>query len=150
MDTVILHPTDGSPAADKALDYAIKLAVSADARLILLHVQQTHGRDIIPAGAKEFERIEKIRLTEADVLRRAADAMLAHAEQKCRSAGVLRVEPLISEGDPVGRIIETAKKHGVDTIVMGSRGLGDFAGLLLGSVSHKIAQLAPCTCIIVR
>ncbi|WP_256432948.1 universal stress protein [Martelella soudanensis] len=42
------------------------------------------------------------------------------------------------------------RERKVDTVVLGSRGLGDVAGLLLGSVSHKVTHLAPCTCIVVR
>jgi len=57
---------------------------------------------------------------------------------------------MVLEGDPAGRIVEAARKRGADLIVIGSRGLGDLQGMLLGSVSHKVAQLAPCTCIIVR
>ena len=63
--------------------------------------------------------------------------------------GVKEVETVIAAGDPT-QAIETAKARNVDTIVIGSRGLGDLQGLLLGSVSHKVAQMAPCTCIIVR
>ena len=43
-----------------------------------------------------------------------------------------------------------ARGRKVDAIVMGSRGLGDLESLLLGSVSHKVAHAAPCSCVIVR
>ena len=35
-------------------------------------------------------------------------------------------------------------------IFLGSRGLGDVGGLLMGSVSHKVMHLAPCTCVAVK
>jgi nucleotide-binding universal stress UspA family protein len=57
---------------------------------------------------------------------------------------------LVVEGDLAPQIAEVAKKRNVDMIVMGSRGLGDLQGLLLGSVSHNVASSAPCTCVIVR
>ncbi|WP_180901977.1 universal stress protein [Martelella soudanensis] len=47
-------------------------------------------------------------------------------------------------------ILDAIRERKVDTVVLGSRGLGDVAGLLLGSVSHKVTHLAPCTCIVVR
>ena len=47
-------------------------------------------------------------------------------------------------------IVAFAKDRGIDAIVMGSRGTGDMEGLLLGSVSHKVTSLAPCTCVTVK
>ncbi|NQU72224.1 MAG: universal stress protein, partial [Rhodospirillales bacterium] len=47
-------------------------------------------------------------------------------------------------------IIEYAEQHDIDMIVIGSRGLGDLKGMLLGSVSHKVAHLAECSCITVK
>jgi nucleotide-binding universal stress UspA family protein len=41
---LILHPTDGSAGAKKALDYAADLAAAQHARLLVLHVQTRHGR----------------------------------------------------------------------------------------------------------
>ena len=57
---------------------------------------------------------------------------------------------MAEEGDPARVIAEHAGLHKVDLIVMGRRGLGGLEGLLLGSVSHKVAQLAPCACLTVR
>jgi len=43
-----------------------------------------------------------------------------------------------------------ALEFAADMIVMGSRGVSDLKGLVMGSVSHKVMQLAPCTCVSVR
>lgn len=56
----------------------------------------------------------------------------------------------ILEGDPASAIIEVAKVRNNDLIVMGSRGLGRLAGLLLGSTSQKVVAHAPCPVLIVR
>ncbi|WP_026380745.1 universal stress protein [Afifella pfennigii] len=149
-NATILHPTDGSKEALKALGYAADLAKARDARLLLVHVQRVHGSERVPPDLVEFQRIEHVRMTEADVLRSTADYIIAEAAKAARDKGAEDVETLVVEGDPARRIVETAKEKGADTIVMGSRGLGDLQGLLLGSVSHKVTHLAPCTCIIVR
>jgi nucleotide-binding universal stress UspA family protein len=47
-------------------------------------------------------------------------------------------------------IISAAKEHAVDVIVMGSRGRGDLAGLVLGSTAHKVIQLADRPVLVVR
>ena len=52
-------------------------------------------------------------------------------------------------GDPATEILRYAREAEADTIVMGSRGRGRLAGLLLGSVSQKVASLAPQVTIIV-
>lgn len=54
------------------------------------------------------------------------------------------------EGDPAFAIIEVAATRKSDLIVMGSRGLGRLAGLLLGSTSQKVVAHAPCPVLIVR
>lgn len=48
------------------------------------------------------------------------------------------------------RIVDSARETHADMIVKGSRGLSDLAGLLVGSVSHKVTNMAPCTCVTVR
>jgi nucleotide-binding universal stress UspA family protein len=52
-------------------------------------------------------------------------------------------------GDPAACILEAARNSQARFIVMGRRGLGRLAGLLIGSVSQKVSQLADCTCITV-
>jgi nucleotide-binding universal stress UspA family protein len=54
------------------------------------------------------------------------------------------------EGDPAEAIIEVAKTRNSSVIVMGSRGLGRLAGLVLGSTSQKVVSHAPCPVLIVR
>ncbi len=56
----------------------------------------------------------------------------------------------IIEGDSAEAIIDVAITRGSDVIVMGSRGLGRLAGLLLGSTSQKVVAHAPCPVLIVR
>ena len=61
-------------------------------------------------------------------------------------------EPImdVREGHPASEILSCAQDHGVDMIVMGTRGLGGLQELLMGSVSHKVTQLATCPCVTVR
>jgi nucleotide-binding universal stress UspA family protein len=47
-------------------------------------------------------------------------------------------------------ILELASAEGADVIVLGSRGLSDLAGLVLGSVTHKVLHLAHCPVLVVR
>jgi nucleotide-binding universal stress UspA family protein len=75
--------------------------------------------------------------------------VLDRAVQRARSAGVSVVEGRIGWGDPAEVIIEAAQRLQADSIVMGRRGLGRLQGLLLGSVSQKVATHAQCVVILV-
>ena len=87
-------------------------------------------------------------LGEADFIR-AAGRMLRRAEDRAKRAGAPNVAAILDTGDPATRIVYQAEANAADLIVMGRRGLGDLGGLLLGSVSHKVAQLASCACLTV-
>jgi nucleotide-binding universal stress UspA family protein len=52
------------------------------------------------------------------------------------------VSSVYREEDPAGEIIKAAKEHRADLIVMGSRGLGQIGGLILGSVSERVLHAA--------
>lgn len=90
-------------------------------------------------------------------LQAAINARLDEAQQVMEKAlqvigpmpeGVLRTE--ILEGPAAEAILQVAETHRSDLIVMGSRGLGRFTGLLLGSQSQKVVQHASCPVLIVR
>jgi len=147
---VILHPTDGSASSQKALDLACDLARDRGARLIVVHVQRRHGLDMVPEALARYERVEHLRMTESDLHRATAQSIANAAEQEARARGLTAVESMVVEGDPSREIVGAAKTTGADLIVMGSRGLGDLQGLLLGSVSHKVSHAAPCSCLVVR
>lgn len=146
----ILHPTDGSESARKALDFACELAAERKAKLLILHVQRQHGSERIPQELEQFSEIEHIRATEARLLRSAAEYIVEDARLAARNRGITNVDAQLAEGDPADQIVDLARNRKVDAIVMGSRGLGELESLLLGSVSHKVAHAAPCSCLIVR
>jgi nucleotide-binding universal stress UspA family protein len=89
-------------------------------------------------------------------LQHAINARLDHAQEILKKA----VETLgdvpaeihteLIEGNPAEAIIEVAATRASDVIVMGSRGLGRLAGLVLGSTSQKVVSHAPCPVLIVR
>ncbi len=146
----ILHPTDGSDSARKALDFACELAAERNAQLLILHVQRRHGSERIPPELEQFSDIEHVRASEARLLRAAAEYIVDDARVAALNKGLALVDAEVMEGDPAHQIVDIARARKVDAIVMGSRGLGGLERLLLGSVSHKVAHAAPCSCLIVR
>jgi nucleotide-binding universal stress UspA family protein len=126
----ILVAVDGSEYSKKALDFACELAAKFNASLHIVHVPQGAAADrvMVLGGASVMDAASKI------------------AEEKLPG----NVTTALRGGDPAAEIVASAKEYEADCIVIGSRGLGDFGGLLLGSVSHKVNHSAPCTCITVH
>ena len=141
----ILVPIDGSGNARQALDTACQMAARDEAKLILLHVVAKRS---VPPELQQFAEVEHLDKTSLPhaLGERIVEAAAAHAME----VGVDSVVPLIKEGDPAGVILRTAEEEASDLIIMGSRGLGTVKELLLGSVSHKVTQMAPCACMTVR
>jgi len=172
----ILVALDGSDQAEKALDLASDLASKYGAELLLLHVlsdkrlseAERHMAEVEYlddlAGAADIAGILKERDPRAAAQRllRGSGAithrfretlgrrLMEMASRQAKQRGVGQIQTLMEEGDPADTIVRVAAERGADMIVLGSRGLGAAKGLLMGSVSHKVAQLAPCTCVTVR
>ena len=85
-----------------------------------------------------------------DVLNDVGNLILDNARQRAESKGVKDITAHIVDGAPADKIIAAAEKENADMIVMGNRGLGNIAGLLMGSVSHKVSNLSKCTCVTVK
>ena len=81
-----------------------------------------------------------------------ASAAVAAAVDKLTAAGVKAHGDVGTTlfGYAARNIVDDAKEHDVDVIVMGSRGRGDLAGLILGSTAHKVIHLADRPVLIVR
>ncbi|HSH41189.1 MAG TPA: universal stress protein [Arenicellales bacterium] len=146
MISNILIPVDGSEHSRKALELGCDLAVRYGAAVHLIHVTESPLREHTMAlgGAAITMKASP------DELRQAGSKELEHAEEYARNHGVRDVTTEVEGGNPAQRIVESARETHADMIVMGSRGLSDLAGLLVGSVSHKVTNMAPCTCITVR
>jgi len=80
------------------------------------------------------------------LVRKVLDEAAADAGQRLGREVVTHLET----GDAANVILRAIEREAADLVVMGSRGLGEIKGLLQGSVSHKIAQLAPCPCLTVK
>jgi nucleotide-binding universal stress UspA family protein len=146
MSRTILVPVDGSDHSKKALDFAAELAAELGAKLSLLNVVQSlpHDRTLVLGAAAITVHMSPEELK--DVGAKVLDAAKAQAEED----GVKQVDTAVVLGDPAYEIVEKAKALDAYMVVLGSRGLSDLAGLFMGSVSHKVLHLAPCTCVVVR
>jgi len=149
--TKILVAIDGSEPAWKALDLAIELARHRQARLLILHVIPYEP---IAEGLRAFAATEHVPYEDEEALvhfaRTLGDSLTRDAEKSARRAGLTAVQGRTAEGRPADQILALAAAERVDMIILGSRGRGDAKALLLGSVSHKVANQATCTCVTVK
>ena len=83
-------------------------------------------------------------------LHRLGQELLAKAAETARERGAGEIVIRVADGDPAKAILAAQEHEKANCIVLGSRGLSDLAGLVMGSVSHKVSHLSPCTCITVK
>jgi nucleotide-binding universal stress UspA family protein len=141
----ILVPTDFDLAADAALDYARELAVRFDAAVHVLHVAdnvylRTFGAEsaavMAPQLQAEIEEAARKRLDDLVAARGASNRPLTTS--------------LATSAAPAFAIVEYAKEHAVDLIVMGTHGRGPLGHLVLGNVAERVVRLAPCPVLTLR
>ncbi len=147
MLKTILVPIDGSDYANRAVDYASHLAAKFDAKIVLLHaIHYPFGR--LPDELHQFAVSEH--LDGPDEVAAVAEKMLQSAEARASSAGVEEIAHDTRIGDPAQVILDAVQSFDAECIVMGSRGLGELKGLLVGSVSDKVLHHAEVPVTIVR
>ena len=146
----ILVADDGSDAALKAVEIAAELAAKTGASLTALAV--IDPGNFGAADVHSVARSEGLERSAAVAARiDAAAAYLARCQTIAQRHGVVRFRSEKRAGDdPAAGILEFASEHAIDLIVVGSRGMGRLPGLFLGSVSQKLASLAPCSVLIGR
>ena len=143
----ILVATDASPAANRAVALAIEIAVKHEAALDIVYVV----RDLqLPDKLRGMAEVENMAGARGEVLMFVAEQILGDARERARAGGVGEVHTHVGRGDPAGAIIAQAKRRRSDLIVLGTRGLSKTKGLLLGSVSRKVANLCNRNCLIAR
>jgi nucleotide-binding universal stress UspA family protein len=131
----ILVPVDGSECSLRALKHA---AQDSDAMLLVLHVQPA-----MPSS----RTVTKQMIAEHQA-RHAAEAL--QPAQALITRLKVNADTYTAVGDPAAVIASFAKKHRCSALVMGNRGHGKLAGLLLGSVALKVIQLAECPVTLVK
>jgi nucleotide-binding universal stress UspA family protein len=135
----ILVAVDHSEASDRALLAARDLALLSKGEVWILHL-------------REREILTKTSVVMTDETERDARTMVEAAVDKLTGAGVKAHGEVATTlfGYAARNIVDDAIEHGVDVIVMGSRGRGDLAGLVLGSTAHKVIHLTDRPVLIVR
>ena len=138
--SVFVVGTDGSPAAEAAVDKLIEMVPATG---VTVHLVCAYP------GRSTLERLGISARQEPVDLRGVAADVLARAEYRLREAG-FGVEKHAREGDPADVIIDVADEQNADLIVVGARGATGLARYALGSVAAKLSHHAPRSLLVVR
>jgi nucleotide-binding universal stress UspA family protein len=134
----LLVAVDHSGATEKVLGAARDLAKLSDGEVWVIHLRE---REVMPrAGLMAMESGDE------------AQAQVDAAVEELTTAGI-KAHGVVRNtiyGYAAREIVEDAKTLDVGVIVMGSRGRGDLAGLVLGSTAHKVIHLADRPVLVVR
>lgn len=139
----ILVATDFSEPSDVALNYGRDMARSYSATLHVLHVVENvivrYSPEIVVASPVLQENLE----SEA---RRHLDAALTDDDRRTlKITPAVRVSPNVAGG-----IVDYAKEHSIDLIIVGTHGRSGVQHFLMGSVAERVVRTAPCPVLAVR
>lgn len=145
----ILIPTDFSDSANKALEYALSLAKTYQARLHLLHVFEPiiYYSDA-PIGMPDVVELEQgIRASAEQSLNRLVET---HIRSREAEFGAIPTDVILLQGNPYIEILRAAQDRAIDLIIMASHGRTGLEHILMGSVTEKVVRKAPCPVLTVR
>jgi len=136
----LLVAVDGSEHAAKAVEAAGRLAAASNAHVVVVHQRSDGAADHGPTVPSEEG---------AD----AAQAIVDVAVMALRAAGAASASGRVVrglKGEEAQAIMDVARDEDVDIVVVGPRGLGRLAGLLVGSVTDRLVQLSDRPVLVVR
>ena len=138
----IVVGVDGSPNSERALDWAMQEAATRRAPLTVVAVHavpKSYWGHIPVVGPSDSPALEE--------LRRGVEEMTQQAASRFGDASSPSVNIRAVSGFPVEELLATSQD--ADLLVVGSRGAGGFARLLIGSVSNQVVQHATCPVVVV-
>lgn len=143
----ILVAVDGSKTSLSALDKAIEFQkLVPEVEIFLICVYKHHS---LFEASLSIGRPDDMDIPDK-VLSEYAKTVVNHAKEHAREKGATKVRGFVKAGRPSKVIIKFATEKEADLIVVGSKGThSDKDGMLLGSVSHRVASHAKCPVLVV-
>jgi nucleotide-binding universal stress UspA family protein len=143
----ILVPLDGSELSRQALPHAEALARQAEAQLILLRVVPYLSMDLATVDGLplDWNDLDKRQRTMVDEAMQGLQALAGKLKFHHVMAGAI-----VEVGEAAEKIIDYARTHAIDLIVMSTHGRTGVQRWLMGSVASKVAAAASCPVLLVR
>jgi nucleotide-binding universal stress UspA family protein len=141
MFSRILVLVDGSDNSHRALDAAIYISKKVGGKVTAIHVMED-----VPVLHIESEKLLRDLL---EAYKKENQLILSKCSEIATEKG-LTIDTKLLQGNPSSTILDFCEKEKYDIIVMGSRGMGKFKELVLGSVSSKVLHHSSCPVMIIR
>jgi nucleotide-binding universal stress UspA family protein len=148
----IIVALDGSQSSAQALGVALDMATKYDAKLLLISVIPPATVPMVSFSPTGFTPINPISIEKYyEHMKTGLSEVLTESRRR-----VLELHPNLAastklvEGRIADQIVNIAKEENADLIVVGHQGTGKIEGLLLGSVSDRVADDAHCSVLIVK
>jgi nucleotide-binding universal stress UspA family protein len=143
MLTKIMFATDGSAHSEKSLEYTKTIAQKLGAKVLVFHAcpPMPGYIELLPYDEPYQEAVAKGMEYGREIVDKAAEML--------NQAGV-STETEVVEGSAAQAILDMAEKLGVDLIVVGAKGEAEVAGVLMGSVSHRVVTHAKVPVLVVH
>ncbi len=149
----VLLAVDGSLASEQAISLMTSLLDVGAAEITLMHVMETPwihlGLDREWFGFLDAADRANPEMKLEKELEREAEVVINRARRQLERAG-LSAKTMIEGGDPALEILSEAESGEYDLIVIGATGESDLKHHMIGSVSTKVAQGAPCSVFVVK
>ena len=141
MFSRILVPVDGSDNSYRALDAALLLSEKLGAKVTAIYVME----DIPVSYVVSEKLLREIRYA----YKRENQLILSNCSEIATKKGLV-IQTKLLQGNPGSIILDFCEKEKYDIIIMGSRGMGKFKELVLGSVSSRVLHHSSCPVMIIR
>ena len=141
MFSKILVPVDGSDNSLRALDAALLLSEKIGSEVTAIHVMED-----IPVLHIQSEKLLRKLIED---FKKESQLILSKSSDIAAKKGISLNTKLL-QGNAGSTILDFCENGKFDVIVMGSRGMGKFKELVLGSVSSKVVHHASCPVMIIR
>lgn len=142
MSGVIVVGVDGSSHSKRAVEWALEEATACGDAVMLVHAWEypailavSYSGPVLPVFMRD------------DVERLSSELLEGIADEARKEAPELHISTQLVEGHPARSLVEAA--HDARLLVVGSRGMGGFKGMVLGSVSTACAHHGHCPVVIV-
>lgn len=140
----ILVPTDFSPCAEKALEYAVDFARKYDSEVVLFHAVEPIETYTTVSGLEQAAFVDLVK-----EVQESSKKVLEERISTLQNSGV-KARYVVAVERSADAIIDFSKEHNISMICMATHGRGGLSHFLLGSTTEKVLRKSTCPVFVIR